>query len=289
MTQEPAGTNDATQDPAAHRDRATASAVSEALAAAENALRDLIETVLGGTPDWLKASGLSPERIAKMEGRQQVEAKSRGGGVANVERRVLYFAELYDLQTILDKHWQKFAPCLGDRKTFLPMFDRMEDLRNPEAHGRELLPFERHLALGIAGEIRNRVAIFRSGSEPTKQYFPHIEAIRDQFGHVVSGTSHGPASGLAETGITLHPGDEVVFELRAWDPEGVALRWEFAIPSHEASRSIAPEEGLFTWRVRDVHIGERVMAFFSIVSSRPYHRNGDDDDFAMFAYRVLPT
>ena len=60
MTQEPAGTNDATQDPAAHRDRATASAVSEALAAAENALRYLIETVLGGTPDWLKASGLSP-------------------------------------------------------------------------------------------------------------------------------------------------------------------------------------------------------------------------------------
>jgi hypothetical protein len=262
------------------------SAVGEALAAAENAVRDLIETVLGGTPDWVKSSGLSPERIAKIEGRQQGEATSRGGGVANVEKRALYYAELYDLQTILAKHWSKFASCLGDRKTFMAIFDRLEDFRNPDAHGRELLPFERHLALGITGEIRNRVAIFRSGLGPTKQYFPHIESIRDQFGNVVSGVSQG--SGVTPTGITLSPGGEVVFELRAWDPEGAALRWRFAVPDHEAQRDIAPEEGLFTWQVLDADIGEGVTAFFRIVSSRPYHRNGDDDDRAMFTYRVLP-
>jgi hypothetical protein len=286
MTQEPAATEDSKQDPETPRDQATTSAVSEALAAAENALRDLIETALGGTPDWMKSSGLSPERIAKIEGRQQEEAKSRGGGVANVEKRALYYAELYDLQTILDKNWSKFASCLGDRKMFMAMFDRLEDFRNPDAHGRELLPFERHLALGITGEIRNRVAIFRSGSGPTKQYFPYIESIRDQFGNVVSGTS--PASVVASAGITLHPGNEVVFELRAWDPEGAALRWTFGVPSHEAARDITPDEGLFTWHVLDADIGEGVQAFFELFSSRPYHRNGDDDDRALFVYRVLP-
>jgi hypothetical protein len=286
MTQEPTTTEDHEQDPETPRDRATTIAVSEALAAAENALRDLIETVLGGTPDWMKSSGLSPERIAKIEGRQQEEAKSRGGGVATVEKRTLYFAELFDLQTILDKHWQAFASCLGDRRAFMAMFDRMEDFRNPDAHGRELLPFERYLALGITGEIRNRVAIFRSGSGPTKRYFPHIESIRDQFGNVVSGTS--PASVVASTGITLHPGDEVVFELRAWDPEGAALRWTFGVPGREAVRDVALDEGLFTWHVLDVDIGEGVQAFFQLFSSRPYHRNGDDDDRALFIYRVLP-
>ncbi|MGO9180133.1 MAG: hypothetical protein ACLQBX_15245 [Candidatus Limnocylindrales bacterium] len=286
MSPEQAVSVAARQDPEATRERATTSAVGEALAAAENALRDLIETVLGGTPDWLKTSGLSPERMAAMEGRQRDEASSRGGGVANVEARTLYYAELFDLQTILDKHWSKFAPCLGDRKTFMAMFERMEDFRNPDAHGRELLPFARHLALGITGEIRNRVAIFRSGSGPTKQYFPHIESIRDHFGHVVSGHSQGSA--LTSTGITLHSGDEVVFELRAWDPEGAALRWEFTITGREGVWEVAPEDGLFTWHVREVDIGETVTAFFNIVSSRPYHRDATNDDYAMFSYRVLP-
>ncbi len=260
--------------------------VGESLVAAENALRDLVESALGGEADWIRTSGLSEDRIAKISARQQQEVASRGGGVGNVEKRLLYYTELYDLQTIINKHWQKFAACLGDKRAFMAMFDRLEDFRNPDAHGRELLPFERHLVIGISGEIRNRVAIYRSGSGPTKEYFPHIESIRDQFGHVVSGSAQG--NNLTRTGIILRPGDEVIFELRAWDPEAVSFRWRFSIYPVGEQLDIAPEDGTFRWRVEEIHIGEDVKPMFVLVSERPYHRTGYFDDIGMFSYRVFP-
>jgi hypothetical protein len=264
---------------------ALASDVGDSLVAAENALRDLIESVLGGTADWIRASGLSVDRIGKIEARRQEEMASRGRGVAKVEDRVLYYSELYDLQTIIEKNWPRFASCLGDKRAFTSMFDRLEDFRNPDAHGLELLPFERHLAIGISGEIRNRVAIYRSGSGPTKEYFPHIESIRDQFGHVVSGSAQGQE--LVNTGIILHPGDEVVFELRAWDPGAVPFKWQFGFYPIGGD-DIALEDGMFKWCVEDKHIGDRVQPLFVLISGRPYHRSGHFDDLGMFRYRVLP-
>jgi len=264
---------------------ALASDVGDSLVAAENALRDLIESVLGGTADWIRSSGLSVDRLGRIEARRQEETASRGRGVAKVEDRVLYYAGLYGLQTSIEKNWPKCASCLGDKRAFTAMFDRLEDFRNPEAHGRELLPFERHLAIGISGEIRNRVAIYRSGYGPTKEYFPHIESIRDQFGHVVSGSAQGQE--LESTGIILHPGDEVVFELRAWDPGAVPFRWQFGIYPF-VNEDIALEDGMFRWHVEDTHIGDSVRPAFVLVSERPYHRSGSHDDLAMFSYRVLP-
>jgi hypothetical protein len=266
----------------------SASDVGEALSAAENALRDLIASVLGDAPDWLAKPGLKPERIEHIGERKATEVASRGAGVAAIETRDLYYAELYDLQVILDGNWHAFAACLGDRKTFDAMFDRMEEFRNPDAHGRELLPFERHLALGISGEIRNRITLFMSGTGPTKEYWPRIESMRDQFGNRVTGFATNAGPSRIDSGITLDPGDRVTFEMRAWDPENVPLRWTVHILDHRPPIEIEAHEGVHVWKVKKSDIGEEVAVLFTVISERPHHRRSGSDDFAIPTYRVLP-
>lgn len=177
---------------------------AESISAAENALRDLIEseltTKLG--VDWLDKCGSTPERIALWKARQSEDQKRREGTV--VSDGLLNFSDLTDLQIIIDKNWDRFSACLGKKKTFDVYIERLVDFRQPKMHSRSLLPFERSLIDGITGEIRNKVTIYRSGVGPNKEYFPRIEQVRDSFGNAVE-----PALSVNDTKLILHPGEVV--------------------------------------------------------------------------------
>ena len=77
--------------------------VTQALKDAENGLRDFIGCVLKRKlgPEWVQKCGVSPERIKIWNERKLVESRRQRTGV--VEERVLYYADFYDLQTILQK------------------------------------------------------------------------------------------------------------------------------------------------------------------------------------------
>ena len=47
--------------------------------------------------------------------RKEVEGRRQPGGF--IEPRLIYYADFYDIQTILEKHWGKFSEALGDWKT----------------------------------------------------------------------------------------------------------------------------------------------------------------------------
>src|SRR5215210_4649985 len=136
--------------------------VTQALKDTENALRDFIALVLPATlgSDWVDKCGVSAERVAKWRERKRAEEKRQEAGV--VEERLIYYADFYDLKTILRKHWaREFAAALGDWKTMEVWLSELEKLRDPDAHRRELLPHQQHLVLGIAGEIRTRLVRYR--------------------------------------------------------------------------------------------------------------------------------
>ena len=67
--------------------------------------------------------------------------------------------------------------------------DRPEEFRNAPMRSRTLVPFERALAEGMAGEIRNKVTIYRSALDPADRHFPRIEYVRDSFGNTPTGGS----------------------------------------------------------------------------------------------------
>ncbi len=73
--------------------------------------------------------------------------KRQSGGV--VESRLIYYADFYDIKTILKKQLRdKFAAAFGDWKPMEVYLAQLEMLRDPDAHRRELLPHQKNLALG---------------------------------------------------------------------------------------------------------------------------------------------
>ena len=261
---------------------------TEAINIVENILRDLIETVLATEhgDNWLKHTGLSEERLAAWNARRAEEASRREGGI--VDRRLIAYAHLFELTTIVQKRWELFKDCFGDRKTFDVYVSRLEDFRNAPMHSRELLPFERTLLEGVAGELRNKVTIFRSTLQQEREYFPRIELVTDSFGN----SAEGAGSGRSDTGtsLTLHPGDEVLFHCRGWDPDGKTLKWGL---KNIFGQRLDEQDGtdvVLRWQVVVEHIAETSRIFISLFGDRPYHRNGigSTDDMVMFVYRVLP-
>jgi len=260
-------------------------APSDAINAVEIVLRDLVELILTEKHGeaWIEQCG-APEKIAKWRERKVEEAKKRDG--TGTEQRLLYYSDFTDLAPVIRKHWELFRPCLGDRKTFDVYIDRLEEFRNAPMHSRALVPFERALAEGMAGEIRNKVTIYRSGLDPTDRHFPRIEYVRDSFGNALTG---GGAAGILGTGLTLHPGDEVSFEGSGWDPQDGPLKWTMQVMG--ADEPLHEEQGQhvsFTWRVTEANIAANKYVELRLISERPWHRRSGYDDEKTFAYTVLP-
>ncbi len=253
----------------------------DAITTAENALRELIEVTLGTQPNWLDDSGLTPDRIELMRSRLVEERSRRQGGV--IDERLLYYSDLTDIKTVVDKKWPSFKDCLGDKKTFDVYMDRLIDLRIAQMHGRELLPFERLLVAGISGEFRNMVTIFRAGHGPDREYFARIEYVRDSFGNTRYGT--GSAHEDATKRLTVRPGDVVAFDCYGWDPEGGPLSWQVTI---SGERTETFEGNSYTWNVSDDDIAEATKLLFTVTSARSYHRHRTFDDILGFVYTVLP-
>lgn len=264
----------------------------EPLGVAENVLRDLIKDVLAAQHGeaWHDHLGVTAERRAKWEERRVEERKRRTGGVA--DERLLYYADFTDLKTIIgnDTNWALFKDCFGVKKVFDVYLDRLGALRNPGAHSRALMDFERNLIIGMTGELRQKVAIYRSGGGggPEPEHFPRIDEVRDSYGHTTPGAASAPVTGHMRTGLTLRPGDRVSFYGAATDPEDRPLHWRIHFDPIGVMHTANGPTLEFEWVVEERHIGESRWVLFWLESDRPYHRSGHIDDSAAFQYHILP-
>jgi hypothetical protein len=202
-----------------------------------------------------------------------------------VEERILYYADFYDLGTVLKKNWQEFSPALGDWKTMEVWLKELERLRDPDAHRRELLPHQKHLIIGISGEIRNRIVRYRSKRETAEDYFPRIESIRDSLGNIWT-----PAAGsmhMMTTGSILRPGDIVDIVVTATDPLGEKLTYGSQIVTRRAETQWQ-DTGTFTVRIAESDVRRAFFVELSIKSPRKHHASSSDDDSVLLTYQVLP-
>jgi len=259
--------------------------VSQMLRDTENALRDFIAYVLQEKlgAGWEGKSGVSAERLTKWAERKTIEGKRQVAGA--VDERLIYYADFYDLQTIFRKHWQYFAVAFGDLKTTEVWLAELEKTRDPDAHRRELLPHQRDLILGISGEIRTKIARFRSTQETSDAYYPRIEFAADNMGN-----SWKPGdSTTVSTRTKLRPGDVLEYVITATDPLGQALEYQCTVgagmPGHSDEWH---SKNAFTVLVTESHVAKLVFGEVSIRSKRQYHARGTFDDSIRFTYEVLP-
>jgi hypothetical protein len=260
---------------------------TQALKDAENSLRDFIAAVLHSKlgPEWVKGCGVTEARIANWKQRQIEDARKQPSGTP--EERLLYYADFYDLPTILEKHRQHFSPAFGDKKKFLHLFDQINNLRNIDSYRRELLLHQKQLVLGISGEIRTLIVRYRSKMETPQDCFPRIENVRDNY---QNSWVQGLASGLMlvkglNTVLILHPGDLLEFSIAATDPEGMPLQYGLIDGGHDPEWQ---DSNQFSYTLTEGHISEGYGVIPCIKSPRGYHALSDMDDSVWFHYSVLP-
>ena len=261
--------------------------VTQALSDTENALRDFIAAVLWTKfgSAWEKNCGVSTERLEAWRSRKlEAEKQYRSGAV---DERLIYYADFYDLQTILKNHWSsEFSKVFGDWRTMEVWLSSLGRLRNSDAHRRELLPHQKHLILGIAGDIRTRMTSYRSKQETDEDCYSRLEHVTDSLG---STWRYGVNNhwNIISTGRHLRVGDRLEFVISASDPLGSEV--EYALHTiHRSYDTGWKKENALSIQFSEADIRKLCDVQICIRSPRKYHALGEYDDLATFRYSILP-
>jgi len=260
-----------------------------ALSVIETSLRLIIQSRL---PDW-ETNSAAPDVVTLRE-KQTEEARRRDGAVVSSE--LLDFTNTYDLTKLITSNWEAFKPVFDDKRRTETYFSVLEDFRNTIAHSRELLEFERDQLSGIAGLIRNQVAIARSSTNKSSDFYPLIEKVVDRFGN---GPSAAIWSSLEREEIRLEVGDELVFTVSANPASGQEALWKLVIPQmtgvfHTDWDPVLATGDNVTLRLTltEFHVGEDFRIHVILTTASPHHRHSlganGYDDYREFSYAVNP-
>jgi hypothetical protein len=193
---------------------------AEALQTAENALRLAVRQVIGD--DW-------ENKIADLDNlraKQDEERKRRDGVLASDD--LLNFTEFHQLTRLILSTWDAFKPVFDDKRRTETWFSVLEDVRNAIAHSRALVDYERHLVVGVSGQLRNQITMYRTSESPRRQHYPIIESVRDNFGRIAY--VEGEYLDMSVRGTMpetprLEIGDTVTLECIGSDARGRDLEW----------------------------------------------------------------
>ena len=250
------------------------------LAATENSLRLIIERIGRDSfgDDYLGRFGVSADVLRRWERSRAAEAQRRGAGI--LEQRLLYFSNMSELIAILRDNWPLFDPVFRQRDRTEVFLDKLRELRNPDAHNRELTDSEKSLIVGISGEIRTQVTRYLAERDSADEYFPRMESLRDSLGNAF-GTSKRP---VVRVGATIE------FVAEAWDPFGAPLEYQWSVqPHHSDTVQDWSQNNRFTWHVQACQIANPAWVNVNMRGPREPHAEPGRDVGWSIAYTVLPA
>lgn len=255
---------------------------TEALRDAENSLRDFMAERLAAAygNDWVEKLGVKPEKLTKWRERLEEERKKMRG--AGIEERLLYYADFYDIAPLIRNHWVHFSDALLDLKTIEMWLGELEKYRDADAHRRPLFDYQKHLIVGISGDIRSRIVRYRSKMEKTEDYFPRIDSVRESLGRVWK-----PMSFVGMTPTIVRVGDIVEFVVAATDPTGADLQYCCRIRWSPLAPWSTSNCLKYEFTAKD--IGRRKELYVMIKGIQEHHAHDENDDMVVFAYDVLPA
>jgi hypothetical protein len=247
---------------------------SQALRDVENSLRDYISHVLQRDlgDGWEDRCGVTTDRVNGWREKRDIEVKKLGSGI--VESRLIYFADFYDLETIITKLWDPhFKDTFKDKKTFDVYFKTLSNLRNPEAHRRDLMDYQKHLVIGISGYFRNLIVAARSMNPQTYDVFPMLERMSDNYGNIWVQSSWSATT-------ILHPGDELELNIKATDPKGRKLYYRVFMNTEWS------ESPTIKFTIKEDHVRPNHSFIVQVKSEDDLHRPDYCDDKGAIRYKV---
>jgi len=247
---------------------------------AENALREFTGAVLKRLygEGWMLVCGLESYKTERWIALKQ-EAEGKFGPAQNREHP-LFYAPLKDVTQLIKQHWDsEFHAVFGDVDLVVTYLKILNHFRNPDTARRELFVHEKHLVLGVTGDIRNRIAAYRSFLELGKAIFPRIESVKDNFGNV---WTYGQSM-RHKTETVLRVGDVVEFVIAAIDPEQGAIQYRIMGFKWETSN-------ILRLPIDEKLIGAGSKINITIKSGRKHHAFPlGYDDRVVFQYQILPA
>lgn len=259
----------------------------DAISTTENVLRDLIVRQLSLSTDasYEQVLSWSPKDVARLAKRRADDERRRSG--MEVSQRLIDYTDLSHLRSIVEAHWNEFEACFGDEAETLLFLERLEDFRNPAMHSRGLVPRERALAVGIAGQLRDQVTRFRAVQDQDDDPFPRIEYIKDSTGRDCrANQSPHPL---------VYPGTVIEFEASAWDPSGGDITWAVWVVKQPQDRLLdvtvpSGQAVHLSWALTADDIASPAIVVFEVRGQAAHRRMPvfQVDDRVMVNYRVHP-
>ncbi len=147
--------------------------VTDCVNETQNQIRDVIATVLSAKygASW-ETTCLDEELRVSLQHRLEEERKLFPN--QNVSDRLLDYSDIKNLKNIItEDYWEEFSPIFSSKDTTEVFFNELQKMRNPDAHGRtqQLLEHQKHLLLGICGELVLAVERWREGYRHRVAYY----------------------------------------------------------------------------------------------------------------------
>lgn len=254
--------------------------IGQAIKDAENALRDFMEYSFERNfgLEWPEKVGLATARVDVWHERK---AQAELDSAPNTgEERLLYYAPFEDLYDLISLNWiGDFQAAFTDREKLMTYLKILEQYRHPDYQRRDLLVYQKHLILGISGELRSKITAYRSLMEVGKEGYPRVEYIKDSLGNMwVPGKPR-----RVKTNSNLYPGMTVEFIVQAHDPEGMPLEYKLHGDKWQAGN-------VLFFKVAPKHVQKQAQLSITIRSPRKFHAYPlGYDDRIVFEYQILPN
>ena len=226
--------------------------------------------------EWEKHLGVTEDRLEVWNNRMAEERKRLKGQV--IENRKIYYSDFYDLKTIITKNWDLFSDCFSDRKIMEYQFSQLESFRNPNAHNRDLLEYQKHLLAGYAGEIKNGIMKYRGSIEKQSTFFPEYESLN------INGIIY--RQHWAHLDEIFRPGDEIEITIYVSSPN--TQKVYYMISGENKNEEVWSENNHFKILVGDNNFG-RIKKTIYFKSDSNYHMNGEWDGLVSISYIVVPN
>ena len=154
----------------------------------------------------------------------------------------------------------------------------MSDYRDPDSLRRELFVHQKHLLLGISGDIRNRIVTWRSQQEVGGTY-SRIEVVRDNIGN--NWTPGDPRRVRTENKLIV--GDTLEFIITASDPEESEIKYRCHHGKWQANNIVI-------LNVDNTMVGKQSLFHLMVKGNRKHHAYPMGfDDRVSFDYEVVPA
>jgi hypothetical protein len=253
--------------------------IARSLKDAENAVRDFIEYILERNmgENWTSECGIDNDKIDSW---RKLKAIAEADLVpTRSDERLLFYAPLEDLQELITANWGgDLQAAFTERERLLTYLNILEEYRSPDLLRRELFVHQKHLVLGVTGELRARISAYRSLMELGKEGFPRIEYVKDSFGNLwVPGKPR-----RVKTNITVKTGTRIEFIVQASDPEEQPIEYRIYGDRWQTGNILFLEAA-------DKHVKKQAQINITIRSSRKFHAYPlGYDDRVVFEYQIVP-